>query len=152
MSTAAADRPEGGGERAVGTALRARLAGFMRTLRDSGFSVGLAETLDAARILASPAAARPSSLRAALRALLCAGHGDWQRFDAVFDAVWLGRGVRHLQRRTGPAGEGRASLQRLIEAGARGRAAGLPDHVERAPSGEAPDAAPHGRRGGASRA
>ena len=31
-----------------------RLAGFTATLRDNGFSVGLAESADAARILASP--------------------------------------------------------------------------------------------------
>ena len=33
-----------------------RLAGFVRTLRDNGFRVGLAETGDALVILSSPAA------------------------------------------------------------------------------------------------
>ena len=48
-----------------------RLAGFARTLRDNGFKVGLAETSDALAILASPAAARPSSLEAGVaRAVL----------------------------------------------------------------------------------
>ena len=49
---------------AIGAAMRRRLAGFVRTLRDNGFKVGLAETRDALAVLASPAAARPSSLQA----------------------------------------------------------------------------------------
>ena len=63
-----------------------RLAGFARSLRENGFKVGLAETQDALAVLASPAALRPSSLKPALRALFCATHSDWERFDEVFDA------------------------------------------------------------------
>jgi uncharacterized protein len=75
----------------VGTQMRRQLAGFTRTLRTHGFRVGLAETRDALRILASPMAVRPQSLAAAWRALFCATHSDWERFDAIFNAFWRGR-------------------------------------------------------------
>ena len=75
-----------GNERIELPGARRRLAGFAHTLRDNGFKVGLAETGDALLVLASPAARRPSSLKPALRALFCATHSDWQRFDAIFDA------------------------------------------------------------------
>ncbi len=74
----------------------ARVAAFAAALRENGFAVGLAESRDALAILASPLGRRPSSLRPALRALLCATRTDWLRFDALFDAFWLGVGVRRL--------------------------------------------------------
>src|ERR1700691_5309016 len=74
-----------------------RLAGFARTLRDNGFKVGLAETSDALVVLTSPAALRPTSLKPALRALFCATHSDWERFDEIFDAFWQGRDMRQRQ-------------------------------------------------------
>ena len=80
-------------EAGLGDAARIRLAGFVRTLRDNGFTVGLAETGDALAILASPAAARRSSLQPALRALFCATRSDWQRFDEIF-AAYLDRSRR----------------------------------------------------------
>ena len=88
----------------IGAALRLRLAGFARTLRDNGFKVGLAETRDALAVLASPAAVRPSTLKPALKALFCATHSDWERFDEIFDAYWLGRGMRRAQTLSGTAG------------------------------------------------
>jgi uncharacterized protein with von Willebrand factor type A (vWA) domain len=87
--------------RPVGEAMRVKLAGFARTLRDNGFTVGLAETRDALSILTSTAAARQSTLRAALRALFCADHSDFQRFDEIFSAYWTGHGVRQRLRAIG---------------------------------------------------
>src|SRR4029453_3296839 len=81
-------------EGGVGAAMRQRLAGFVRTLRDNGYAVGLAETSDALAILSSPAAARMHSLTAAFRALFCASHSDWEKFDEVFAAFFSGRGIR----------------------------------------------------------
>jgi uncharacterized protein len=75
----------------IGAQMRRQLAGFTRTLRTQGFRVGLAETRDALRILASPLASRPRSLALAWRALFCATHSDWERFDAIFNAFWRGR-------------------------------------------------------------
>jgi uncharacterized protein with von Willebrand factor type A (vWA) domain len=115
---------------AIGPPARRRLAGFMRTLRDNGFAVGLAETRDALAVLASPAAARPESLRPALRALLCSTHGDWERFDEIFDAYWRGRGVRRVAA-AGTPSDSRSSRQGTADAAAM-QAAGRPDNMEQA--------------------
>src|SRR5262245_13788374 len=114
----------------LGEAMRRRLAGFVRTLRDNGFAVGLAETRDATAILASPAALRPASLRPALRALFCADHGDWQRFDEIFDAYWLGHGMRSVQRLVGVASEVRKPLRRLPEMDAAREIGGAAEEAE----------------------
>jgi uncharacterized protein len=136
----------------IGAATLRRLAGFVRTLRDNGFVLGLAETRDAAAVLASPAASRASLLKPALRALTCANRSDWQRFDDLFDAYWLGRGMRRVQQISGAPSESRASLRRLAEAAAAAQA-GQPDHVERRDGAEHDNPADaRGRREGASRA
>ena len=133
--------------------MRRRLAGFARTLRDNGFKVGLAETSDALTILASAAATRPSSLKPALRALFCATHSDWQRFDDIFDAFWQGGGMRQRQILAGVPQAGRAPARRLAEAHVPKDALGLPDHVERRSDGDGEYPADgRGRREGASRA
>ena len=80
----------------VGGEALARLVAFARTLRGNGFAAGLNETQDAAKVVASDLAARPSSLRPALKALFCARASDWRKFDQIFDAHWLGRGVKGL--------------------------------------------------------
>jgi uncharacterized protein with von Willebrand factor type A (vWA) domain len=95
----------------IGGQLRRRLAGFVRTLRDNGFAVGLAETRDALLTLASPAAQHVALLRPALRALFCATHSDWQRFDKIFAAYWQGRGLRSVQPMTNTAQLGAAALR-----------------------------------------
>jgi uncharacterized protein with von Willebrand factor type A (vWA) domain len=122
-------------------------------LRDNGFRVGLGETRDALAILASPAAMRPSSLKPALRALFCATHSDWERFDEIFDAYWRGRGMRRVRALSGTPTESRASLRRLAEAGEQQQSTGLPDRVDSlSESGGDHSAAGRSRREGASRA
>ena len=64
-----------------GASMRRRLAGFVATLRGAGFAIGHAETTDAARVIASPAAERPDGLCAALRALFCSRQTELARFD-----------------------------------------------------------------------
>jgi uncharacterized protein with von Willebrand factor type A (vWA) domain len=121
----------------IGPATRRRLASFARTLRHNGFRVGLAETRDALSVLASAAAARPSSLQSALRALFCATHSDWEKFDAIFTAFWRGRHMRTARalsgavadsdkvspRRVAPA-EPQQSPSRLLDQAARGESEG----------------------------
>jgi uncharacterized protein with von Willebrand factor type A (vWA) domain len=140
-------RPEA---RGIGSPLRQRLSGFARTLRHNGFKLGLAEVRDALTILASPAATRPFSLKPALRALFCATHSDWNKFDEIFEASWRGRGMRraHIPSETA---DGKASPRRLAEAAAAQGPAGLPDHVQRR-AGDDGAAEGRGRREGASRA
>jgi uncharacterized protein with von Willebrand factor type A (vWA) domain len=71
-----------------------KLAAFLRTLRDSGFAVGLAEGRDAAALMASGYAARPGLLRSAFKHLFSARKSDWEKFDGIFDAFWLGKRIR----------------------------------------------------------
>lgn len=78
-----------------------RIAGFARTLRGAGFSLGLAESRDALALLGSPAARSADRLRAALRALFCSRRSEWEQFDGLFDAFWLGRGTRVALRQAG---------------------------------------------------
>jgi uncharacterized protein len=113
--------------------------------------LGLAETGDALAVLASAAGRRPSRLRPALRSLLCATRTDWQRFDDLFDAYWLGRGMRRVQQLSGTPGESRSALRRLAEAAVPAQAV-APDHVEhRDGAAEDNPADANGRREGASR-
>ena len=135
---------------ALGT--RRRLAGFARTLRDNGFRVGLAETRDALQVLASPAALRPTSLKPALRALFCATHSDWERFDEIFDAFWQGRDMRQRQILSGVPSTSHAPARKLAEAHVPQEAFGLPDRIERRGDGDGETQAEgRGRREGASR-
>src|ERR1700738_3521428 len=71
-----------------------KLAAFLRTLRDNGFAVGPAEGQDAASLMAEGYAARPGLLRSALKHLFSARKSDWEKFDGLFDAFWLGKRVR----------------------------------------------------------
>jgi uncharacterized protein with von Willebrand factor type A (vWA) domain len=134
-----------------GAALRRRLAGFLHTLRDNGFSIGLAESTDAARLLMSPVAARPDTLRVAFRALFCARQADLARFDDLFLAYWFGRGVRTAARVAGHSATA-PTLQRMM--GAAGRESGpggLPDHTTRTAGADIEALADgRGRKGGAS--
>ncbi|HZS63394.1 MAG TPA: VWA domain-containing protein [Xanthobacteraceae bacterium] len=138
---------------AIGPRTRRRLAGFVRTLRDNGFAVGLAETRDALAILSSPLALRPSSLKPALRALFCATHSDWEKFDEIFAAHWQGRGMRSAQAAGNIAASAPASLKRLPDSAAPRGELGPPDHVERRVGFEDDSSGDgRGRREGASRA
>ena len=72
----------------------AKLAAFLRTLRNNGFAVGLAEGQDAASLMSVGYAERPGLLRSAFKHLFSARKSDWERFDGLFDAFWLGKRVR----------------------------------------------------------
>jgi len=115
----------------IGEPTRRRLAGFVRTLRDNGFKVGLAETGDALAILAGPLAAKSSTLKPALRALFCATHSDWERFEEIFKAYWHGFGVSQARILAGTALESRTPARHLKDVGSPTGMPGLPDHLER---------------------
>ena len=115
----------------LGEPTRRRLAGFVRTLRDNGFKVGLAETGDALAILAGPLAAKSSTLKPALRALFCATHSDWERFEEIFKAYWHGCGVSQARILAGTALESRTPARHLKDVGSPTGMPGLPDHLER---------------------
>lgn len=135
----------------LGPATRRRLAGFSRTLRDNGFKVGLSETGDALSILTAPLATQPWLLKPALRALFCATHSDWERFDAIFDAYWQGLGMRQARMLSGSALEARAPARHLQHSPQPAGKPGLPDHVERRSGDGENETDGRGKREGASR-
>jgi uncharacterized protein with von Willebrand factor type A (vWA) domain len=134
----------------VGAAVRTRLAGFIRTLRDNGFKVGRAEAGDALRVLAAPGLERPSAVKPALRALLCGRRSDWDTFDALFDAFWLGRGVKSRIALPGAVSGAKPSL--AAPTPSNSGSPGPAIDVTRGDAAADKDAAPSGRREGASRA
>lgn len=136
-------------ESGPGPAMRKLLAGFAQTLRGAGFAIGHAEVQDAARILATPLAERPERLRAALKALFSSRHSDLARFDELFDAFWLGRGMKRATKITAQGLAARSP--RKFEAGPHGgdQRSALPQASD-APSPETAAADGRGRKGGAS--
>lgn len=107
----------------IGLSVRRRLAGFLRTLRDSGFTLGLAESRDALAILAMNGLDRPHLVKGALRALLCGRRSDQDRFDEIFEAFWLGRGVKtRFRTSSAQAGSMQGKAQTLVGASQSGPA------------------------------
>jgi uncharacterized protein with von Willebrand factor type A (vWA) domain len=136
----------------VSRLVASRLSAFLKTLRDSGFAVGLAEGRDAASLLASGYAAKPGLLRSALKHLFSARKSDWDKFDGLFDAFWLGKRVRSRSMTSGAAKAASSpSLKNLQDTGDTRGSQSVSDQVPSA------DDAPEGRGGegrmeGASRA
>jgi uncharacterized protein len=87
----------------VSRLVSAKLAGFLATLRDNGFAVGLHEGQDAASLMTSGYAAKPGLLRSAFKHLFSARKSDWDRFDGLFDAFWLGKRLRSRSMTMGSA-------------------------------------------------
>src|SRR5664280_213147 len=71
-----------------------KLAAFLKTLREAGFAVGRQEGQDAASLMAAGYVEKPGLLRSAFKHLFSARKADWDRFDGLFDAFWLGKRVR----------------------------------------------------------
>lgn len=131
-----------------------RLSGFMRTLRDNAFAVGLKESQDAAAVLASSLVRRPATLRTALKSLVCARRSDWLKFDEVFDAFWLGRGVRRVVPLASHANAVKRTEQRQLSGpeAEQESEAGLGEQVPATDGGSDSGASPPARMEGASRA
>jgi uncharacterized protein with von Willebrand factor type A (vWA) domain len=130
-----------------------KLAAFLKTLRDNGFAVGLHEGRDAASLMAAGYAEKPDLLRSAFKHLFSARKSDWEKFDGLFDAFWLGKRVKSRSLTMGAAKAANSpslkSLQDRNSERTGGEAA-----TDQIPSG---DDAPEGRAGegrmeGASRA
>ena len=78
----------------VSRLVAARLAAFLETLREAGFAAGLQEGRDAAALMAAGYADKPVLLRSAFKHLFSARKSDWDKFDGLFDAFWLGKRAR----------------------------------------------------------
>jgi uncharacterized protein len=131
-----------------------KLAAFLRTLRDNGFAIGLAEGQDAASLMASGYAAKPGLLRSALKHLFSARKSDWEKFDGLFDAFWLGRRVRSRSLTIGSAKAANSpSMKSLQEANAEhGKGQSAIDQVPSAGDDTRQGRAGEERMEGASRA
>ncbi len=137
----------------VSRLVSARLAAFLKTLRDNAFIVGLHEGQDAAALMAAGYAERPGLLRVAFKHLFSARKSDWDRFDGLFDAFWLGRRVKSRSITTGSAKPAsNPSLKSLQDS--QSERAGSETATDQVPSPDeaAEDRAGEGRMEGASRA
>ncbi|WP_065753437.1 vWA domain-containing protein [Bradyrhizobium paxllaeri] len=138
----------------VSRLVSARLAAFLRTLRDNGFAVGLHEGQDAASLMAAGYAKTPSMLRSAFKHLFSARKSDWERFDGLFDAFWLGKRARSRSLTMGSArAANNPSLKSLPGQRSEPRAAddGAMDQIPSA-DGADDNRSGEGRMEGASRA
>ena len=109
----------------VSRLVSSKLATFLRTLRDSGFAVGLAEGRDAATLMTEGYVAKPGLLRSAFKHLFSARKSDWEKFDGIFDAFWLGKRVRSRSLTTGSSkAANNPSLKSLPDSRPKPRAAG----------------------------
>ncbi|MGH6883136.1 vWA domain-containing protein [Hypericibacter sp.] len=133
----------------IGTSARARLAAFVRSLRANGFATGLGETQDALKIMTSELALRPVYLREGFKALFCSRQQDWQRFDEIFDAFWLGRGMKTAVRASGAKPDAR-SEQRSGFSGVGAPADSTTAMADRNAQDDAGDLPGEGRSRGAS--
>jgi uncharacterized protein with von Willebrand factor type A (vWA) domain len=138
---------------AAGAGLVRRMVGFLRNLRDNNIAVGLGEARDALKIATAIDLSRPAQLRAAWKPLLAARREEAERFDTLFDAYWLRRGVKRGER-PAPAGQSVGQAERRPTLGPipEGVAA-IADAVSREPGDES-GAADRSKleRGGASKA
>ena len=116
---------------------------------------GLPEGQDAASLMAAGLCRlRPGLLRTAFKQLFSARKPDWERFDGIFDAFWLGKRVRSRSIATGSAkAANNPSLKSLPNSQAERRTGG-DTAMDQIPSAdEAPgERAGEGRMEGASRA
>jgi uncharacterized protein with von Willebrand factor type A (vWA) domain len=137
----------------VSRLVSAKLAAFLRTLRDNGFAVGLHEGRDAASLMAAGYAEKPGLLRTAFKHLFSARKTDWEKFDGLFDAFWLGKRVRSRSLTTGAAKAANSpSLKSLQDTPPRpGAGEAATDQVPSADDAPEPRGG-EGRREGASRA
>ena len=136
----------------VSRLVSAKLAAFLKTLRDNGFPVGLREGRDAASLMAAGYVEKPGLLRSAFKHLFSARKADWDKFDGLFDAFWLGRRVKSRSMTKGSVKAANSpSLKSLQDTSGRGAGEAASDQVpsaEDAPEGRAGE----GRMEGASAA
>ncbi|SDI32994.1 MULTISPECIES: vWA domain-containing protein [Bradyrhizobium] len=139
----------------VSRLVSAKLAAFLKTLRGSGFAVGLAEGQDAASLMTAGYVAKPGLLRSAFKHLFSARKSDWEKFDGIFDAFWLGKRVRSRSTTTGSAKSAKnPSLKSLPNPRPEPRAGGdtAMDQIPSADGADDIDRSGEGRMEGASRA
>jgi uncharacterized protein with von Willebrand factor type A (vWA) domain len=130
-----------------------KLVAFLKTLRDNAFAVGLREGQDAAALMAAGYAGRPGLLRSAFKHLFSARKSDWEKFDGLFDAFWLGKRVRSRSLTTGSAKAANSPSLKQLQDNGQDRSGGETATDQMPSADEAPDQrSGEGRMEGASRA
>src|SRR5450432_2430133 len=130
-----------------------KLAAFLKTMRDSDFAVGLQEGQDAASLMAAGYAERPGLLRTAFKHLFSARKSDWDRFDGIFDAFWLGKRVKSRSMTVGSTKAANSPSLKSLQDKDSERAGGESASDQIPSTDDAPeDRAGEGRMEGASRA
>jgi uncharacterized protein with von Willebrand factor type A (vWA) domain len=130
-----------------------KLAAFLKTLRDNGFAVGLHESRDAASLMAAGYVERPGLLRSAFKHLFSARKSDWEKFDGIFDAFWLGKCVKSRSVTMGSAKTANSPSLKSLRDNRSARSGGEAATDQIPSPEEAPeDRAGEGRMEGASRA
>jgi uncharacterized protein len=135
----------------VSRLVSARLAAFLRTLRDSGFAVGLQEARDAAALMTAGYARAPGLLRSAFKHLFSARKADWDRFDGLFDAFWLGKRARSRSLTSSSARSANSPSLKSLQDGRAERSTGATDQVPSTDDDGEANRAGEGRKEGASR-
>ncbi len=137
----------------VSRLVSAKLAAFLKTLRDNAFAVGLHEGRDAAALMAAGYAAQPGLLRSAFKHLFSARKSDWDKFDGLFDAFWLGKRVRSRSMTMGSARTANSPSLKSLQDGKSERSGSEAASDQIPSTDDAPDQrAGEGRMEGASRA
>src|SRR5260221_778223 len=137
----------------AGSGVARRLVGFCQHLRDNGFAIGLGEARDALTIATALDLSRPSQLRLALKPLLASRQEEARRFDALFDAYWLRRGIKRAMPASAPGAGQQPQRRSPVLDNLPGELAAFADKVERSDGSKTTNAAPSElRRGGASTA
>lgn len=138
-------------EKTLGESAREKLVRFARTLRDNGFVIGFSETSDALRLMTGSTSERVSLLKSVLRTLFCSRHSDWEKFDEIFDAFWLNKGIKSTVRVTAPFNNyPRSVMSDSLKAG-RALESKAADHVTRSDEDDASSERGQSKREGASR-
>ncbi len=130
-----------------------KLAAFLATLRKASFAVGSREGQDAAALLAAGYAEGPAVLRSAFKHLFSARKADWERFDGIFDAFWLGQRVRSRMATSGTPANANNPSVKMLRDGPENQSGNGP--LDQIPSGDEPselERSGDGRAQGASRA
>jgi uncharacterized protein with von Willebrand factor type A (vWA) domain len=123
----------------VARLVAAKLAAFLKTLRDNAFAVGLREGQDAAELMAAGYADRPGLLRSAFKHLFSARKSDWEKFDGLFDAFWLGKRVRSRSLTTGSAKAANSPSLKSLQDSGQDRSGGETATDQMPSTDEAPD-------------
>jgi uncharacterized protein with von Willebrand factor type A (vWA) domain len=138
----------------VSRLVAAKLAAFLKTLREAGFAVGLQEGRDAITLMGAGYAGKPGALRSAFKHLFSARKTDWDKFDGLFDAFWLGKRARSRSVTMGAAKSANSPSLKHLQDDKSEPAAGqaATDRIPSAGDEAGEDHIGEGRKEGASRA